>query len=127
MSLKNLFMNGNTHYVVMFLLFMKGGSFYIPQTKKEGMNMKFTIKREILLEALNKVSKAISTKNLIPVLAGIKFELKKKKIKDCTFYRARILDLSLHLCLRKIPYFFQTFYFYLSVYCFELYIFIAVS
>ena len=42
--------------------------------------MKFTIKREILLEALNKVSKAISTKNLIPVLAGIKFELKKKKL-----------------------------------------------
>ena len=42
--------------------------------------MKFTIKREILLDALNKVSKAISTKNLIPVLAGIKFELKKKKL-----------------------------------------------
>ena len=42
--------------------------------------MKFTIKREILLEALNKVSKAISTKNLIPVLAGVKFEIKKKKL-----------------------------------------------
>ena len=42
--------------------------------------MKFTIKREILLDALNKVSKAISTKNLIPVLGGIKFELKKKKL-----------------------------------------------
>jgi len=42
--------------------------------------MKFTIKREILLDALIKVSKAISTKNLIPVLAGIKFELKKKKL-----------------------------------------------
>ncbi len=42
--------------------------------------MKFTIKKELLLEALNKVSKAISTKNLIPVLAGIKFELKKKKL-----------------------------------------------
>ena len=42
--------------------------------------MKFTIKREILLDALNKVSKAISTKNLIPVLSGIKFELKKKKL-----------------------------------------------
>ena len=37
--------------------------------------MKFKIKRELLLEALNKVSKAISTKNLIPVLAGIKFEI----------------------------------------------------
>ena len=42
--------------------------------------MKFVIKKELLLEALSKVSKAISTKNLIPVLAGIKFELKKKKL-----------------------------------------------
>ena len=42
--------------------------------------MKLTIKKDLLLDALNKVSKAISTKNLIPVLAGIKFELKKKKL-----------------------------------------------
>ncbi len=42
--------------------------------------MKFTIKKDILLEALNKVSKAISTKNVIPVLAGIKFNLTKKKL-----------------------------------------------
>ncbi len=42
--------------------------------------MKLTIKKDLLLNALNKVSKAISTKNLIPVLAGIKFELKKKKL-----------------------------------------------
>ena len=42
--------------------------------------MKFTIKKELLLDALNKVYKAISTKNLIPVLAGIKFELKKKRL-----------------------------------------------
>ena len=42
--------------------------------------MKLTIKKELLLNALNKVSKAISTKNLIPVLAGIKFEVKKKKL-----------------------------------------------
>lgn len=42
--------------------------------------MKFTIKKELLLEALNKVSKAISTKNLIPVLAGVKFELTKNKL-----------------------------------------------
>jgi len=42
--------------------------------------MKFTIKKDLLLEALSKVSKAISTKNLIPVLAGVKFELKKKKL-----------------------------------------------
>ena len=42
--------------------------------------MKFTIQKDLLLDALNKVSKAISTKNLIPVLAGVKFELKKKKL-----------------------------------------------
>ncbi len=42
--------------------------------------MKFTIKKDILLDALIKVSKAISTKNLIPVLGGIKFDLKKKKL-----------------------------------------------
>ena len=37
--------------------------------------MKLKIKKELLLENLNKVSKAISTKNLIPVLSGIKFDL----------------------------------------------------
>ncbi len=37
--------------------------------------MKLKIKKELLLENLNKVSKAISTKNLIPTLAGIKFDL----------------------------------------------------
>jgi len=42
--------------------------------------MKLTIKKDLLLNSLNKVSKAISTKNLIPVLAGIKFELKKKRL-----------------------------------------------
>ena len=40
--------------------------------------MKLKIKRDLLLENLNKVSKAISTKNLIPTLSGIKFELNKK-------------------------------------------------
>ena len=37
--------------------------------------MKIIIKKEILLENLNKVSKALSTKNLVPALSGIKFEL----------------------------------------------------
>jgi len=37
--------------------------------------MQFIIKKEILLENLNNVSKALSSKNLIPVLSGIKFEL----------------------------------------------------
>lgn len=37
--------------------------------------MKFTIEKGILLENLSYVSKAISTKNIIPILNGIKFEL----------------------------------------------------
>ena len=37
--------------------------------------MKFSIKKEILLHSLNSVSKALSSKNLIPVLSGIKFNL----------------------------------------------------
>lgn len=40
--------------------------------------MKLRIKKILLLEGLYKVSKAISTKNLIQTLAGIKFELNKK-------------------------------------------------
>ena len=39
--------------------------------------MKIKIKRNLLLEHLNKVSKALSTKNLVPALAGIKFDLNK--------------------------------------------------
>jgi DNA polymerase-3 subunit beta len=37
--------------------------------------MNFKIKRDLLLSNLNYVSKAVSTKNVIPVLAGIKFSL----------------------------------------------------
>ncbi len=37
--------------------------------------MKFTIDKNIILENLNHVIKAISTKNVIPVLNGIKFDL----------------------------------------------------
>ncbi len=40
--------------------------------------MKFTIDKNILLENLTNVIKAISTKNVIPVLNGIKFELTEK-------------------------------------------------
>ncbi|MDD6878827.1 MAG: DNA polymerase III subunit beta [bacterium] len=40
--------------------------------------MKIKIKKDLLLEGLNKVSKAISTKNLIPILSGIKFDLTNK-------------------------------------------------
>ena len=40
--------------------------------------MKIKIKKELLLENLNKVSKEIETKNLIPILSGIKFDLTKE-------------------------------------------------
>ena len=40
--------------------------------------MKFIVKKEILLESLNNTSRAISTKNLIPILTGIKFDLKEE-------------------------------------------------
>ena len=39
--------------------------------------MKFSIKKDILLENLNSVSHAVSSKNVIPVLAGIKFDLEE--------------------------------------------------
>ncbi len=45
--------------------------------------MKFIIKKSILLENLYNVSKAISSKNLIPILSGIKFELTKKGLYLC--------------------------------------------
>ena len=60
--------------------------------------MKFTIKKNILLEALLKVSKAISTKNLIPVLAGIKFELKKKKLT----LTASDNDITIQTCIESV-------------------------
>ena len=37
--------------------------------------MKFTIDKNLLLENLSNVIKAISTKNIIPILNGIKFEM----------------------------------------------------
>ena len=40
--------------------------------------MKFSIKKNIILEQLTNVSKAISLKNIIPILNGIKFELTKE-------------------------------------------------
>ena len=39
--------------------------------------MKLTIKKDLLIENLNNVSRALSTRNIIPVLNGIKFELNK--------------------------------------------------
>lgn len=40
--------------------------------------MKFSINKNILWENLDKVSKALTNKNIIPILSGIKFELNKK-------------------------------------------------
>ena len=40
--------------------------------------MKLSIKKDILLEQLLHVAKALSVKNLIPILSGIKFELDEK-------------------------------------------------
>ena len=40
--------------------------------------MKFTIKKDTLLNGLNRVGKALSSKNLIPILSGIKFNLTKE-------------------------------------------------
>ncbi len=40
--------------------------------------MKLLIEKNILMEGLNSVSKALSTRNIIPVLNGIKFDLNKE-------------------------------------------------
>lgn len=59
--------------------------------------MKFVIKKEILLESLNNASKAISTKNLIPILTGIKFDLKK----DGLYLYASDTDISIRTFIPK--------------------------
>lgn len=40
--------------------------------------MKFIVKKEILMDSLNNTARALSTKNLIPILTGIKFDLKEE-------------------------------------------------
>ena len=42
--------------------------------------MKFKIRKNVLAEALNNVSKALSSKNIVPILSGIKFNLTKEKL-----------------------------------------------
>ena len=42
--------------------------------------MKFTIEKNVILEALNNVTRALSQKMTIPVLSGIKLELTKEGI-----------------------------------------------
>ena len=59
--------------------------------------MKFIVKKEILLESLNNTSRAISTKNLIPILTGIKFDLKE----DGLYLYASDTDVSIRSFIPK--------------------------
>ena len=59
--------------------------------------MKFIVKKEILLESLNNTARAISTKNLIPILTGIKFDLKE----DGLYLYASDTDVSIRTLIPK--------------------------
>ena len=59
--------------------------------------MKFSIKKEVLLYSLSCVSKALSSKNLIPVLSGIKFNL----INEGLFLSASDNDISIETFVDK--------------------------
>ncbi|MBQ8219020.1 MAG: DNA polymerase III subunit beta [Bacilli bacterium] len=59
--------------------------------------MKFIIKKNILLENLLNTSKAISSKNLIPILTGIKFEL----LEEGLYLSASDSDISIRTFIEK--------------------------
>ena len=59
--------------------------------------MKLIIKKSILLENLVNTSKAISSKNLIPILTGIKFELKEEGL----YLSASDSDISIRTFIPK--------------------------
>ena len=59
--------------------------------------MKFSIKKEELLHSLTTVSKALSSKNLIPILSGIKFNLTKEGL----FLSASDNDISIETFIDK--------------------------
>ena len=59
--------------------------------------MKFIIKKNILLENLLNTSKAISSKNLIPILTGIKFEL----LEEGLYLSASDSDISIRTFIDK--------------------------
>lgn len=59
--------------------------------------MKLIIKKSILLENLVNTSKAISSKNLIPILTGIKFELKEEGL----YLSASDSDISIRTFISK--------------------------
>ena len=62
-----------------------------------GKKMKCIIKKSILLENLLNTSKAISSKNLIPILTGIKFDLKE----DGLYLSASDSDISIQTFIEK--------------------------
>lgn len=59
--------------------------------------MKFIVKKEILLESLNNAARAISTKNLIPILTGIKLDLKEEGL----YLYASDTDVSIKTFIEK--------------------------
>ena len=59
--------------------------------------MKFSIRKEVLLYSLSGVSKALSSKNLIPVLSGIKFNLTNEGL----FLSASDNDISIETFVDK--------------------------
>ena len=59
--------------------------------------MKFSIRKEVLLHSLSNVSKALSSKNLIPVLSGIKFNLTNEGL----FLSASDNDISIETFVDK--------------------------
>ena len=59
--------------------------------------MKFVIKKNILLDNLLNTSKAISSRNLIPILTGIKFELKEEGL----YLSASDSDISIRTFIKK--------------------------
>lgn len=59
--------------------------------------MKFSIAREILLEALNNVSKGLSSKTPLPVLTGIKIETNNNKLILTTTNR----EISIQACIEN--------------------------
>lgn len=59
--------------------------------------MKFVIKKNILLDNLLNTSKAISSRNLIPILTGIKFDLTKEGL----YLSASDSDISIRTFIKK--------------------------
>ncbi|NLL01992.1 MAG: DNA polymerase III subunit beta, partial [Mollicutes bacterium] len=59
--------------------------------------MKFLIEKNILLESLTNVMRAISPRNIIPILNGVKFDLEK----DGLYLTASDSDLTIKTFIEK--------------------------